>query len=540
LSTSRTELGRSIQLGGWRVQVSGGEVRLLRRGTAFWEPLTRGGVETTIVRMPANFPPAGSATRELSGMGTPDLLGTYGVFTFFTSAASEAAEREVSGGRIIAGGPVDGVFRGELRGPENPLRNDRRALSTNFMLFADPDRPQAKLVVGDEVRLLRAGEWSDWVPVEFALAPGRRLNGMVRFYLKELRPTFQLYATPINLDPLRPAMPISEPGSWSADLARATGRYYTQGMPEDTKAYTAGVFDPGEFVAQAAIADGEARSQYAFLLRQFERGLFFYYFGGVDQTSHMMWRPLDAGHPAYVAARDAPFAGVVPAAYRDMDGVVGETFAHMDSTALLVVMSDHGFTSWRRAFHLNAWLREQGYLVLRNAALESSRSGLVDVDWSRTRAYGLGLNGLYVNLRGRERDGIVAAEECAALLGAIATGLRQCVDPLSGAPAVTRVDVARETYTGGGALDVGPDIVVGYAKGTRCSDESALGAVPLEVFTDNTGPWSGDHCMDPAAVPGILLTSRPLRREVRSLRDLGAAIVAEFEVQGAGGASRRD
>ena len=60
-------------------------VELLRQGQPFWELLEAHGVRRTIVRMPANFPPSGTATRELSGMGTPDLLGTYGTFSFYTS-----------------------------------------------------------------------------------------------------------------------------------------------------------------------------------------------------------------------------------------------------------------------------------------------------------------------------------------------------------------------------------------------------------------------------------------------------------------------
>jgi predicted AlkP superfamily phosphohydrolase/phosphomutase len=526
LSTSRTEPGKAVHLGKWRLQWSSGEVVLLRQGAAFWERLTQRGIETTIVRMPANFPPAGTATRELSGMGTPDLLGTYGTFTFYSSEVRAASE--VSGGRILPGQPVDGVFTGLLLGPRNPMRTETEELTADFSLYVDPERPLAKLVLGDVERILAEGEWSDWVPVQFHQALTFKLRGMCRFYVKELRPTFQLYVSPINLDPMHAALPISEPRSWAAELALATGRYYTQGMPEDTKAYSAGVFTPSEFLAQAQLAAAENLEQYRRILAEFDRGLLFHYFGNLDQVSHMMWRPMDPAHPAYDDATDAPLAEVVHELYEHMDAVVGHTLQHMDSTAVLVVMSDHGFTSWRRSFHLNAWLQSEGYLAVRDPDVAGDR--LSNIDWSRTRAYGLGLNGLYVNLRGRERWGIVRAGEREALLEEIAAKLLETVDHATGQAAVTRADRRETVYRDHGSLELGPDLVVGYAKGTRCADESALGAVASQVFADNASAWSGDHCMDHTAVPGILLTNRELHRPVRHLAELGTAIVAEFGI----------
>jgi predicted AlkP superfamily phosphohydrolase/phosphomutase len=193
-------------------------------------------------------------------------------------------------------------------------------------------------------------------------------------------------------------------------------------------------------------------------------------------------------------------------------------------------MSDHGFTSWRRVFNLNGWLRDQGYLVVRDPDRDDD-GPLTNIDWARTRAYGLGLNGLYVNLQGRERSGLVPAAERDALMQEITTKLLATLDPATGMAAVTRVYPREATYRGRGHLEIGPDLVVGYAKGTRCSEDSGIGAVRGPVFADNTGAWSGDHCMDHTAVPGILVVNRPLRRPVRALSDLGAAVLAEYGVE---------
>jgi predicted AlkP superfamily phosphohydrolase/phosphomutase len=531
LSTSRAEASdRKLTIGKYQVPLGSDKVELLRHGQPFWEPLERRGVHTTIVRMPANFPPSGSASEELSGMGTPDILGTYGTFSYYTSDPYTWAGKDVSGGKVYDVGFVETVAEGKLYGTSNPFLVDAPKIEAPFSVYIDPDQPVAKLVVGTEERILKVGEWSDWVPISLDLVPTQSVPVIARFYLKEVRPVFGLYVTPLNLDPMSPAMPISTPESFAAELASATGRFYTQGMPEDTKAFKEGVFTPEEFERQAHLAGEEVERQYGYVLDRFKEGLLFYYFGNGDQVSHMMWRAMDPSHPAYKAA-DARFEATVRKIYEQFDRIVGRTLPRVDAGATLVVMSDHGFTSWRRAFHLNTWLKEQGYLAVLDPDLKQDPGLYGNVDWSKTRAYGLGLNGLYINVAGREKDGIVDPSQREALAREIGAKLLEAKDPKTGERAVTRVQRLEE-YRDRGHLDVGPDLVVGYAKGMRGSNESALGAVGPEVVTDNTEEWSGDHCMDPDAVPGVLFSSRPLKRPVAKLEDLAAAILAEFGVDG--------
>ena len=531
LSTSRAEASdRKLKLGKYQIPLGADKVELLRHGQPFWEALEKRGIRTTILRMPANFPPSGTASEELSGMGTPDILGTYGTFAYYTSDPYTWASKDVSGGKVYDVGFVEDVAEGKLYGPSNPFLVDGPKIETPFTVYIDADEPVAKLVVGKEERVLKVGEWTDWVPITMDLVATQSVPVMARFYLKEVRPVFGLYVTPLNLDPMSPAMPISTPASYAKQLASATGRFYTQGMPEDTKAFKEGVFTPEEFERQAHLAGEEVERQYAYVLDRFRDGLLFYYFGNGDQVSHMTWRAMDPGHPAYKAA-DARFADTVKKIYEQFDRIVGATLPRVDAGATLVVMSDHGFTSWRRAFHLNTWLKEQGYLALLNPTLRQDPGLFANVDWSRTRAYGLGLNGLYINVAGREREGIVEAGQREALAKEIASKLLQAIDPGTGQRAVTKVQRLEE-YRDRGHLDVGPDLVVGYAKGMRGSNESALGTVGPEVITDNTEEWSGDHCMDPDAVPGVLFSSRPLKKAAAKLEELAAAILAEFGVEG--------
>jgi predicted AlkP superfamily phosphohydrolase/phosphomutase len=243
----------------------------------------------------------------------------------------------------------------------------------------------------------------------------------------------------------------------------------------------------------------------------------------------MLWRSMDPGHPAYNEATDGPYKHVIEDLYLRFDGIVGRTLDRTDRETMLVVMSDHGFTSWRRAFHLNSWLEQQGYLAVRDP---QRRRGTLfsDVDWSRTRAYGLGLNGLYVNVRGREKSGIVEPSDRAALAREIGEKLVETIDPATGLAVVTRVYPREQVYASVRYPDITPDLIVGYAKGTRCSNQSALGEVPAEILVDNKEQWSGDHCMDHVTVPGILLTSRRLARPAPSLRTLASSILVEFGV----------
>jgi predicted AlkP superfamily phosphohydrolase/phosphomutase len=529
LSTSRTDPPTHVlRVGGWQFPLAGGKVELLRRGRAFWEILEAHGIPTTIIRIPANFPPSGTAGRELSGMGTPDILGGYGTFSYYTTDRLAFLGRQISGGNVYRVEETDGVVRAKIVGPDHPLKVAPEPLETDLTVYIDPDRPAVKLVVGDEVRLLQEGEWSDWVPVSFDLMPTQHLPVEARFYLKQVRPHLELYMSPLNFDPLAPALPISTPPSYAAELARATGRFYTQGMPENTGALSAGVFSPEEFLVQARIAGQEVLDQFPYVLRHFDRGLLFYYEGNTDLISHMMWRPMDPGHPAYDPVKDPPFADAVPSAYVEADKLVTYALDHAGDDTLVIAMSDHGFTSWRRTFHLNAWLHQNGYLAVRDESLPAGMELLTNVDWTRTRAYGFGLNGMYVNLKGREKDGIVPPEQRDALLAELKARLEGTIDPATGKPAIGHLYLRDQTFSDGGQRAIGPDAVVGWAKGTRGADSSALGEVDREVLTDNDKPWSGDHEMDPPAVPGILATSRPLKRPARDLRELNASVLAEF------------
>ena len=531
LSTSKPiEPSRTLKFGKWDIPLSGGGMELLRRGTPFWEVLEGHGIPTTIIRMPANFPPSGSAYRELSGMGTPDVLGTPGYYSFYTTMPERiTANTEALIERVQV---RDGIVEAELLGPPNPLLIESEDLKAPFTVYVDDEYLVAKIVVGQEEFILQQGEWSEWVPVEFEMIPYvQSINATARFFLREIRPEFELYVSPINLDPVAPLMPISTPAGYATELAEATGRFYTQGMPEDTNALNEGVFNNADFMTQVAMVHTEIRNQFDYVLNEFRGGFLFYYFGNLDQVSHMMWRAMDPEHPAHDPIADAPYANAVIDRYVDADDFIGETLGKLPENTTLVVMSDHGFTSWRRAMNLNTWLLENGYITLMNPRRVTGIPYFGNVDWESTEAYAVGLNGVYINLRGREANGSVMPLDQDTLRAEIAEKLLSFIDPITGEQAVTKVYHRDEVFAAGGYLDIGPDLIVGFAKGVRGSNESALGEFSTEIIFDNDHRWSGDHLMDHETVPGVLFSSRPLQRVVTSLQNLAGVLLAEFGIE---------
>jgi predicted AlkP superfamily phosphohydrolase/phosphomutase len=522
------EPGRTLSLGDWQIPLSGGGARSLRRGETFWQILDRHGVPCTVIRVPANYPPAPTRARTLSGMGTPDLLGTYGTFTLYTNDDAWRGAR-ASGGRVVRVEVENHRACAALAGPPNTLRRSRPNLSREFCVDIDEEHGAARIVVGDEAVLLHPGEWSRWVRVEFdALPPFRRVLSIARFYLRGVTP-LQLYASPLNIDPEHPALPISTPEHYARDLARRAGPYYTLGIAEDTKALEAGVFSDGEFVTQTDTLLAERARMLDAVLDDYRGGLLFFYVSTIDQSCHALWRNADAAHPAHAQA-DASFAGRFAVLYEHMDAMLGKLRARVPKEATLIVLSDHGFAPYYRKVHLNSWLYQNGYLALVRPDEVGQHPLFGNVFWRRTRAYAAGLNGLYVNRVGRESKGIVSAgPEYDALLDELSEKLLAFRDPETGDAVITEVARARDAFHGD-EIAHAPDLVIGYNRGYRSSDDSALGTVTTELVTPNLGKWTGDHCMDHRLVPGVLLTNRAVRTADPTLLDLPVTILSLYGV----------
>jgi predicted AlkP superfamily phosphohydrolase/phosphomutase len=530
LSIARTEPpATTVSVGRWKIPLSAGKVELLRRGRAFWDVLGEEGIPGVVYRAPSNFPPQDNGVRQLAGLGAPDLRGTYGEFSFYTDEPQPPG-LEITGGAIYQVKVSDGRARAKLYGPENTLREGAPTTAIDFDILVDREHEVAKVMLGDSQVVLRPGEWSDWVTVRFELVPHlKSVSAICLLYLKQVSPYLKLYISPVNIDPRDPALPIAAPAGFAGELARSSGLFYTQGFPHDVKALRQGVLDDEEYLHQSDICFGEERRMWESALHAFRRGLLFYYFATSDRTQHMFWRTMDPRHPAYDPKVAAKLGGVLPECYVDCDAVVGQAMEALDADTTLIVMSDHGFAPYYRSFHLNRWLADRGYLA-GVEAWSAEQDIFGNADWQSTLAYGIGFNSLYLNLEGREAYGVVGKDERGMLLRQLADELRDVRDPETGDRVVEAVYLAEEAYSSDQVAQA-PDLVIGYARGYRCSDQSVLGEVSARTTEPNLDKWSGDHCADRTVVPGILLCSRRIAAERPDLRDVTATVLAEFGVK---------
>jgi predicted AlkP superfamily phosphohydrolase/phosphomutase len=336
-----------------------------------------------------------------------------------------------------------------------------------------------------------------------------------------------MYVTPLNIDPEKPALPISHPFIYSVYLSKLLGRFITLGEANDTWALNEGALDEKAFLELTYANHAEWEAMLRNALAKTPRGVVTIVFETTDSIQHMFFRYLDKAHPALKTGQARMSAAVIEELYRKMDELVGRVAAGLGPKGALFVMSDHGFKSFRRGVNLNAWLHQNGLLAL-NPGRTASGEWFKDVDWSRTKAYGLGLGGVYLNLAGRESRGIVKpGPEAAALKVEIGRKLLALRDGPDGPAAITHV-YDRDAIYAGPYKDNAPDLIIGYNEGYRASWDGVTGVVNGSVIEDNVKAWSGDHCIDPALVPGVLFSSLKLKRTDPSIMDVAPTVLELF------------
>ncbi len=527
-STTRVLTPRRWLRMGWRaIPMGGSEIKALRKSKPFWHYLGEAGVFSSVLRVPATFPPEPFSGVLLSGMAVPDLRGSQGTFSFFSSR--EGTGGKLEGGVLLPLIPQDGVLCGELPGPENPFsEQDNRDLSLPLRIRPDVVRRRAQIEIDGKRTILRQGEYSGWISLRFRARYGICAYGMCRIYLRSVQPDVELYITPLQIDPLRPALPISHPFDYSIYLGKLYGPFSTLGLAEDAWALHHGVLDEAAFLEQCYQIQAEREQVFFDALDKTRRGACICVFDITDRVQHMFWRHLEPHHPA-APKGEPPDSSIIETLYQRTDALVGRVLDRAGADALVLVVSAHGFKSFRRAFNVNAWLHHEGYLSLVSGSTVSE-PWFRHVDWQRTRAYGMGLNGIYLNLAGRERHGIVQpGKEADALLAELREKLGSMTDPGSGQVAIRELFDRREIYDGPYGENA-PDLIVGYTSGYRAAWESVNGSVQGEVFFDNTHPWSGDHCIHPQDVPGVLFANRAILGERHSIADIAPTLLQLFGI----------
>jgi len=448
------------------------------------------GYPATALWWPAMFPARPELpVNTLPGLGTPDIRGQLGVGTLFTTEDEKKAKTAVV--RLESNGK--GRYAALLSGP--PVKGKSGLQPATLPLTLDAiDANSANLTVGDTQLKLRVGEWSDIVEVKFKAGMLFNIHAITRVILTSLNSVARLYFLPLQIHPLHALSHYSSSKSFAKKLWQEVGPYLTLGWPQDTTGLEDGCISDDQFLALCSLIFERRKQIFFHLLDTFKEGVLASIFDDLDRVQHMFFHDRLA---------------VAQVWYQKLDSFVGEVSQRTSQWSgkyNYLVMSDHGFTTYRQKVHLNRWLVDNHFLVLKDGAADGDLS---NVDWSQTKAYAVGLNSLYLNVAGREGQGVVSAGEIESLLAELQSRLMDWKDA-SGANVIQRARLKHETYNGA-YTRLGPDLVMGYAPGYRASSETGLGKIPQALIEPNHDHWGADHCIEADEVPGVIFANRDLQ-----------------------------
>jgi len=444
------------------------------------------------------------------------------------------------GGRIESVAFLDGQTTTLIYGPRNKLFESPPDITMPLDLTIrrqEGDRGVDIRVSGQTIRLAE-GAWSDWVRLEFAFNPLIKAHGLARFHLNSVEP-FGLYLSPINLDPEHPLLPISQPENWSALLSRRFGIYRTLGWENDTFALDENILGEEAFLSDVDDTINAWLPMMDALLTEGDVDLYVHVWDFTDRVGHMFWRTIDPTSPAADSLADAEWRDVMLKTYQRMDQIIGIVHGRMPPGSSLMVCSDHGFNTWHKSVNYNTWLVRNGFMTLKGPEggkaltledLFGQGEFWPNVDWSRTKAYALGLGDLYINLKGREAEGSVTPAEYESVRQALIQGLTALVDSTNGEHPVRRVHRREDIYS---QFDTNliPDLIVANNAKYRVSWQTSLGGIPAELFEINDKKWSGDHCsLDAEITKGIFLSSQRYAAPDPNILDLYPTILNELGV----------
>jgi predicted AlkP superfamily phosphohydrolase/phosphomutase len=551
------------------VPVAKPRIESIRGATSFWVTAGRAGVRSSVLTVPVTFPPEDVPNGELlSGLPLPDIRGTMGTFYYFATDLSRYEEGNTEFGGILKRLLMDpqdpNVARTELIGPPNPIvraqiqairrksatlnDEEKRALAAleaqedvrlPMTIHWNRSARTATVEIGGESLLLEPGKWSRWVDLEFRVNFLVRIHGMAQMLLMNAGNELQLYVSPVNWKPDDPPAPMSYPESFAGDLFERVGYYRTLGWAEATWPLNEGRMDEQTFMEDLYRAFDDRAQVILNRLDARDWDVLVGVIESTDRVQHMMWRLIDPKHPMYDAALAAKFGDSILRVYRRADEFVGEVLRRLDPGTPVLIVSDHGFHSWRKAVNLNTWLVQQGYMVLHGQQpgekkLDDLFGGgefWENVDWSRTRAYAMGIGQIYFNLRGREAKGIVSpGAEAKQLADELSARLLTMKDPDDGSPIIRAVYKRDDIYSGEFFANAS-ELQVGMEEGYRVSWQTTLGGSPPGIVYANMKKWSADHGgYDFATTAGVLITNRRPSSETPSIMDIAPTVLKYFGV----------
>ena len=502
--------------------ISGTEYSSYVKSEPFWRITSKNGFPTDVIRWPVTFPPERIEGKMLSGLGVPDIKGFLSGYTFYTT--SDTKQDEGSANIIIKVKIKDNNIKTEIFGPRT-IKNGK-IIGIKAPMSIEIKENNVSIDVGGKTYNVRYNEWSKWIRAEFKVSIFKKVNGIFKVYLKNIDP-FEMYLTTIQIDPENPVVKISYPNGYSKDLAEDIGLYYTLGMPEETSGYVDDRIDEEAFKKQIIQIEEERDKMFWERFNKFkerEEGVLAFVFDASDRVQHCFWEEKVLGGNDDGLSIN-PF---VEEYFIEKDNFLGKVLSDIDNETALIIVSDHGFTSFERAVNINTWLYENGFLSLKKEISEEDDGALFSyVDWENTKAYSVGFNSIYINLNGREKNGIV--DDKKQVVDEIIEKLESFVDEETGKNVVYKAHKSEEIHSGD-YLKNSPDIIIGFNPGYRMDWKSPIGAFSKEIIIENKKVWNGDHLVDPIFVPGVFFSNIRFEKLSAHQMDVVPTILSILEI----------
>lgn len=483
----------------------------------FWRITSKAGISTTVIRWPLSFPPEKVEGNLLSGLGVPDVKGLLSGYTFYTTTDFDRDDE--SSKKTVAVENLGEVIKTSISGPN--IRKDGNLVSISVPLRIELKENSSVLNVQGSQYPVNVGGWSDWIQIKFKIGLFKNVYGICKAYLVSVKPEFKMYVTDVQIDPENLLVSISYPDKYSAELASKIGLYNTLGIPEDTGAFVDGKITDKVFLEQCSQIEDERNKMFWEEFKKFDKGILAFVYDTSDRIQHTHW------DETLLDEDDGEFSvnEAVVDYYIEKDEFLGKVLSQIEDKTALIVLSDHGFTSYERNVDINSWLSKNGFMTLTQQPDEKHAGELFEfVDWSKTKAYSAGFNSIYLNLKGRESKGIVEESERDKVVEEIIHSLEELTDSKTKKKVIVRLYKREEVYHGGYVGDA-PDIIIGFYPGYRMSWQTAVGGITPEIIFNNKKAWNGDHLVDPEFVPGVLFTNFKINKKDPHQMDIAPTVL---------------
>ncbi len=498
------------------------------KASPFWKQLNKYGIQSTVIHWPVTFPVDSFKGKILSGLGTPDIKGFLSGYTLYTEKNAKSSKDSNKIEHVKFSG--QGVGETTLYGPRSSQGSEIIDIKVPLQI-KKIDEQTIRLRSGNNEQELKVNEWTKWTETEFVINFFTKRSGIWKAYLESIKP-FKMFVTTMQINPKNPIVDISYPHNYANEIAEKIGFYYTLGMAEETDGLIDGALSESGFSKQITEIEHERDQIFWQEFNNFqskETGVLAFVYDSSDRLQHTHWidKNLSENYTEKIE-----YDKKIEDYYIKKDELLKKVLDKIDNKTAVIVLSDHGFTSFERGFNVNTWLSNNKYLSLtRNITNDDDGALFKYVDWKKTKAYAVGFNSIYINQKGREKEGIV--ENKKELIEEIIKKLEGIIDSKTGKRVIYKVYKADDVWEGE-SLENAPDMILGYYPGYRADWKTAVGGFTTEEITDNNTLWTGDHMVDKKFVPGILFTNFKIKQKKADQVDIVPTVYDLLNIRSTG------